>query len=109
MTANPLAGLADVFAGLAKVWHAKPLVSAPREGRPMNRAERRRAGRTRPTATTTGQARARARRAGEAAGRAGAKHTDPGVCPYTNRALIDAWSAGYVDGQNARRKREART
>jgi len=105
VTANPLAGLADVMAGLAKVWSAKPLVTAPREGRPMNRAERRRAGRTRPTATSTGKARARAQRAGYTAGRAGLDHRTPGTCPYTNRALVDAWSAGYVEGK---RKREAR-
>lgn len=104
MTTNPLAGLADALAGLAKVWSSKPLVSAPREGRPMNRRARRRANVKRPTATTTGQARARAQRAGYTAGRAGLDHRTPGTCPYTNHALVDAWSAGYVEGK---RKREA--
>lgn len=106
MTTNPLAGLADVMAGLAKVWGAKPLVTAPREGRPMNRAQRRRAGVKQPTKATTSAARKRAHQAGYASGRQGVDHRTPGACPYTNRALIDAWSEGYVEGK---RRRKART
>lgn len=103
---NPLAGVATVMAQLAQVWKGGPLITAPATHQP-NRAERRHMRvKTAPTTSQRSQMRRRAQAAGYAAGRAGLDHRDKGVCPYTNRVLIDAWSAGYVDG---RAKRKART
>lgn len=105
MSANPLAGVASVMGQLAAVWKGSPLITPPATHQP-NRAERRRVGaKTAPTTSQRSQMRRRAQAAGYAAGRRGDDHRQPGVCPYTNRVLIDAWSAGYVDG---RAKRKAR-
>lgn len=43
-----------------------------------------------------------ARRLGQQAGRQGKLHTEPGVCPYTDKQLVDAWAEGYVTGKRQR-------
>lgn len=106
MSANPLAGLAQVMGDLARAFSVRPLITPPATYTP-NRAQRRHMrAKTAPTTHQRGSMRRRAQAAGYAAGKAGLDHKDQGVCPYTNRVLIDAWSAGYVDG---RAKRKART
>lgn len=106
MSANPLAGLASTMGDLAKVMRGRPLITPPKTYTP-NRAQRRASGARARAATNVKQRTARelaaARRLGEQAGRRGLDHRTPGVCPYTDRQLVDAWAEGYAP---AKRKRE---
>lgn len=106
MSPNPLAGLAATMSDLAKVMRGRPLVTPPATYTP-NRAQRRRSGRGQQVAQVKQRTRREldaARRLGHRAGMQGKVHTDPGVCPYTHKQLVDAWAEGYVTGRRLRER-----
>lgn len=103
MSANPLAGLASTMTDLAKVLGGRPLITPPPAYTP-NRAQRRRRGNAAPVKRRTDRELQAARRLGQQAGRRGKLHTDPGVCPYTDKQLVDAWAEGYVAGKRQRER-----